>query len=362
MSDLQLALLAGGGVFVLAVIVFNLWQERRARSKAEKAFGERPPDTLFDGPKGPIERKEPTLGPIPAAPPPPAAVDMAPALQRPEPEELEAMAGAGAQISSRIDTVAVILADDPIMREQLAPLADTLANHRTPVHVEGIVDEQWHAVDSSPRQSWRELRVGLQLACRAGPVAEDEVERFNQAIADFAASVGAVSQRESPAAAAQRARDLDAFCANADIEVAVNVIGQFGATFPVSRVKSLALEHGLSETASGELVSFAADGTREFVIRRFDDTAHKASPSYFSGITFALDVPQVPDPAAVLSDMVQVAGSFVANLAGQLVDDNRRPLSDAGLASIVRSVEKVAADMEGHGVPAGSSLARRLFS
>jgi FtsZ-interacting cell division protein ZipA len=362
MSDLQLALLAGGGVFVLAVIAFNLWQERRARGKAEKAFGERPPDTLFDGPKGPIERKEPTIGAIPAAAAAPAAVDMAPVLSRPEPEEFEASAGAGAEISSRIDSVAVILADDPIMREQLAPLADALATHRTPVHVEGIVDEQWHAVDSSPRQSWRELRVGLQLASRAGPVAEDEIERFNQAIAEFAASVGAVSQRESPAAAAQRARDLDAFCANADIEVAVNVIGQFGATFPVSRVKSLALEHGLSETASGELVSFAADGTREFVIRRFDDTAHKASPSYFSGITFALDVPQVPDPAAALSDMVQVAASFVANLAGQLVDDNRRPLSDAGLASIVRSVEKVALDMDAHGVPAGSSLARRLFA
>jgi hypothetical protein len=288
---------------------------------------------------------------------------MAPRLALPQPEEeLEATAGAGAEISSRIDTVAVILADDPIMREQLAPLLDALATQRTPVHVEGILGEQWHAIDSSPRQSWRELRVGLQLAHRAGPVAESEIEGFNQAIAEFAAAAGAVSQRESPAAAAQRARDLDAFCANADIEVAVNVIGQFGATFPVSRVKALALEHGLSETASEELVSFAADGTREFVIRRFDDTAHKASASYYSGITFALDVPQVPDPAAVLADMVQVANSLAANLAGQLVDDNRRPLSDAGLASILRSVEKVATDMEAHGVPAGSSLARRLFA
>lgn len=360
MSDLQLALLAGGGVFVLAVIAFNLWQERRARGRAEKAFGDRPRDTLFDEPDGPIERKEPTIGAIPPAAP--VAEQVSPALSRPQPGDLEAAAGAGAEISGRIDTVAVILADDPIMREQLAPLLDALATHGTPVHVEGIVDEQWHAIDSSPRQSWRELRVGLQLGSRAGPVAEDEIERFNQAIAQFAAAVSAVSQRESPAAAAQRARDLDAFCADADIEVAVNVIGQFGATFPASRVKSLALEHGLSETASGELVSFAPDGTREFVIRRFDDTAHKASPSYFSGITFALDVPLVPDPAAALADMVQVAGSFVAGLAGQLVDDNRRPLSDAGLASIARSVEKVALDMEAHGVPAGSSLARRLFS
>jgi hypothetical protein len=358
MSDLQLALLAGGGVFVLAVIALNAWQERRARRKAEKAFGDRPPDALFDGPRA-GERREPTIGAMPGAP---APVDMPPPLARGGPEELEAPAAAAAEISSRIDTVAVILADDPIMREQLAPLLDALASQRTPVLVEGIVEEQWHPIESSPRQSWRELRVGLQLSSRAGPVPEDEVERFNQAIADFAALVSAVSQRESPEAAAQRARELDGFCAEADIEVAVNVIGQFGATFPVGRVKALALELGLSETASGELVSFADDGTREFVVRRFDDPAHKSSGSYFSGITFALDVPQAASPAGAFADMVAVAERFATHLAGELVDDNRRPLTDAGLASIGRSVEKVAADMEAHGVPAGSPLARRLFS
>jgi hypothetical protein len=44
------------------------------------------------------------------------------------------------------------------------------------------------------------------------------------------------------------------------------------------------------------------------------------------------------------------------------VDDNKRPLSDAGLASIRRSVEKITQDMQAHGIPSGSVLARRLFS
>src|SRR5207253_8723994 len=129
------------------------------------------------------------------------------------------------------------------------------------------VDEQWQPVDFDTSRSWRELRVGLQLASRRGALPEDEIERFNHAIADFAASVGAVSQREAPVAAAQRARDLDRFCADADIEIAVNVVGQYGATLAVARVKALALELGLSETASGELVSFGADGVAQFAIR-----------------------------------------------------------------------------------------------
>lgn len=360
MSELQLYLLGGGAVFVGAVYGYNVWTERRARRKAEDAFGERPGDALFDAPVA--ERREPTMGPLPAGGGGGIDETMPPSSRLVKAEELEAPGGPAAEISSRIDTVAVILADDPVMSEQLAPLQDVLGSHTTPVHVEGIVDEQWHPVETSPRRSWRELRVGLQLASRSGPVAEDEIERFNRAIADFAATVGAVSQREAPNAAAARARDLDRFCADADIEVVVNVVGQFGATFAVSRVKSLALENGLSETARGDLVSFAADGAAEFTVRRYDDPQAKPGANYYTGVTFALDLPHVNDPAAALADMVRIAHAFAEQLGGQLVDDDKRPLTDAGVASIRRSLEKIVQDMEGHGIPAGGPLARRLFS
>lgn len=358
MSDLQLALAAGGGVFILAVIVYNIWQERRARKGAERAFGERPPDALFDRPA--IERREPTLGPVSEVSTPVEAA--APVAARVPAEELEAPGGPAAEVSSKIDTVAVILADDPVMREQLEPLREAMRAHRKPVHVEGIVDEQWHPVDASPKGSWRELRVGLQLADRKGPVGEDEIERFNRAIADFAAAVNAVSQREAPTAAAARARELDAFAADADIEVAVNVIGKSGVTFAVSKVKAYALDHGMSETASGELVSFAADGSIEFVMRRFDDPQAKPATAYYTGVTFAIDLPQVANPAEALADVVALARTFAAAMGGELVDDNRRPLTEAGVASLRRSLEKIVADMEAHGIPPGGALARRLFS
>ncbi|HUI99314.1 MAG TPA: cell division protein ZipA C-terminal FtsZ-binding domain-containing protein, partial [Usitatibacter sp.] len=259
-------------------------------------------------------------------------------------------------------TVAVILADDPVSREQLEPLESALSGHTAPVHIEGIVDEQWHPIATSPRGSWRELRVGLQLASRKGPVPEEEIEAFNASIADFAAQAGAVSQREAPATAAGRARELDGFCAEADIEVAVNVVGQFGASFSLARVKELALDAGLSETASGELVRYAADGTPAYAIRRFEEANARHSNVYVSGLTFALDVPHVTDAPALLGEMFQLAARFAGTLGGQLVDDKRRPLSEAGLASIRRSLEAVVGEMEAHGIASGSPLARRLFS
>ncbi|MGZ5046933.1 MAG: cell division protein ZipA C-terminal FtsZ-binding domain-containing protein [Usitatibacter sp.] len=360
MTNLRYALIAFGVLLVVAVVIYNVVQERRARAKAEKAFGGRPPDALFDAPDA---RREPTLGALPpseGAPRPSAAPDET--LPPVSAAELEAAVAPAAVVSSRIDTVAVILSDDPIMSEQLAPLLAALEAHPNPTHVEGIVDEQWHPIDSSPRRSWRELRVGLQLSSRKGAVGEEEIDRFNHAIAEFAAGVNAVSQREAPGAAAARAKELDRFCADADVEVAVNVIGQYGATFAVPRVKSLALENGLSETASGELVRYTPEGEVGFVVRRFDDAAAKPVATYYTGLTFALDLPNVAGAPRVLDEMVRVAEVFAATLGGQLVDDNRRPLTPAGIAAIGRSLDQIVKDMESHGIPAGSALARRLFS
>jgi hypothetical protein len=361
MSELQLYLLAGGAVFVAAVWAYNVWQERRAGRKAEEAFGERPGDALFEPSKPPAERKEPTIGALPRAP---GLDETIPPMRHAVPVgELDAPVGHASHISSRVDTVAVILADDPVMSEQLEPLRALADAQDTPVHVEGIVEEQWTPVDAVPGRSWRELRVGLQLASRRGAVTEEQIERFNQAIADFAAAVGAVSQREAPVAAAQRARDLDHFCAEVDVEIAVNVVGQYGATLAVPRVKALALEHGLSETGSGELVSFGGEGVPEFAIRRFDDSVGKPPGTpHHTGLTFALDLPHVANPAAAFASMVSVASSMAEKLGGELVDDNRRPLTESGVATLRRTVEKVAQDMESHGVPAGSALARRLFA
>jgi hypothetical protein len=359
MSHLQLALIAFGVVLVAAVWIYNVVQERRARGKAEESFGGRPPDALLE----PGERREPTIGELPDEP---RTASRGTALDQTFPPmqagDLDTGGGPSALVNSRIDTVALILADDPVMSEQLEPLLQALRSHLTPTHVEGIVDEQWHPIDSSPRRSWRELRVGLQLASRFGAVTEEEIERFNRTIADFAAAVNAVSQREAPATAAARARQLDVFCADADVEVVVNVVGQFGATFSVPRIKSLAHDNGIAETSSGEFVVYGADGEPAFTIRQMEDAKPSPAAHYYTGLTFALDLPNVPNAPEVLSEMVSMAELFASTLGGQLVDDNRKALTEQGIVSIRRSLEKIFHEMEAHGIPAGGTLARRLFT
>lgn len=361
MSDLQLALIALGIALVAAVAGYNLWQERRARRRAEAAFRGGHADALLD-PE--VQRREPVPGQFsddsrqdPAL----GALD----------EVMQAVGGGegahavsaspAAVISARIDAVALVLADEPVTRAQIEPLLDALESHATPVQVEGLVDEQWMPVEDSSRDAWRELRAGLQIASRAGPVAEEEIVSFNETVAGFAASINAVSQRESPAAAAARARELDRFCAEADIEVAVNLIGRAGATFALARVKSLALENGFAETGSGTFERRGADGFVAMTLR-IADREPRRDVGYATGLTFALDVPHVAAPAAVLDEMGRLAETFGLALGGEVVDDEHRPLGAAGFASIRRSLEAVEGRMEAQGVPAGGALARRLFS
>ena len=296
-----------------------------ARARAEKAFGAHAPDALFD------ERREPTIGELPPA----ETGAAAPAMRRGGAAARRRRAGRRRGPGRRDFQPHRHRRGDPRRRPGDGRAggrarAARCCTHTTPVRIEGIVGEQWQPVGASTRGSWRELRVGLQLANRRGPLLQDEIEAFNATIADFAGSVNAVSQREAPTAAAARARELDHFAASADIEVAVNVTGQFGATFSIARVRQLALEHGLAESAAGELVRYGADGTPEFEIRRFDDHSAKPSATYYTGLTFALDVPHAADPPAAFGDMVLLAEEFARAFGGQLVDDKRARAHRAG--------------------------------
>src|SRR6185312_14909338 len=146
MSDLQLSLIAAGAVVIVLVIAYNMVQERRARKRAEKSFGTGAGDALFDDAAANgsnDERREPSLGKLPARDETDTVLARAESRPLPAAEELAAAGGPEAEISARIDTVAVILADDPVTSEQLQPLEEALMGHAAAVRIEGIVDEQW---------------------------------------------------------------------------------------------------------------------------------------------------------------------------------------------------------------------------
>ena len=80
------------------------------------------------------------------------------------------------------------------------------------------------------------------------------------------------------------------------------------------------------------------------------------------GVTLVFDVPRVADGLRVFDQMAALGGRMTHALGGVLVDDNIRPLSDAGLEKIRSQLRNIYAKMQTKQVQPGSPRALRLFS
>ncbi len=80
------------------------------------------------------------------------------------------------------------------------------------------------------------------------------------------------------------------------------------------------------------------------------------------GVIFLLDVPRVADPAKAFDQMKMAAKRMAHTVGGELVDDNGRPLNDAGLAAIREQVVAADAALRRYNIEPGSPRALKLFA
>jgi len=364
-SDFQMALVGIAVVVIVAVIAYNRWQESKYKKHAERAFTADHPDVLFGGGH---ERVEPQLGDL-AAPRVNDDVEeglLSPIVSEPIVPRSAEQPGHPA-INAEIDSVALILADSQMLPDQFWPTIDQSRQVSKHILWEGLVGGLWQPVSENTDDDagFRELRAGLQLASRSGAVDGNTLHAFNEMMAAFAQGIGAVSQREDVAAAMQRAQSVDAFCADTDIEIVVNIVGKSGVTFATTKVRGLAESNGMVPLASGEYALRDELGHILFTLRNMnpdEPPGIKAAGAYLTGLCFALDVPRTPHPGKTFERMMALAIRFADTLHGEVVDDNRKLLTANGRKVIVDTIAQIAGVMEARNVAPGSSAARRLYS
>ena len=373
-SDFQMALAGIAIAVVVAVIVYNRWQESKYKRRAERAFSTDHPDVLFGAHQGDhASRVEPELG------------DLSHRVRNDDVEEgllspivsepiLPRSAGdnSAPTINTEIDTIALVLADAPMSPDQFWPTIRQSRQISTNILWEGLVAGLWQPIseNSDDDTGFRELRAGLQLASRAGAVEENTLQAFNEMMAAFAQGigapgVGAVVQREDVTIAMRRAQSVDALCADTDIEIAVNIIGKSGVTFATTKVRGLAESNGLVALASGEYVMRDELGHVLFTLRNMnaeEPPGIKSAGAYLTGLCFALDVPRTPLPQKVFERMMALALRFADTLQGEVVDDNRKLLTANGRKVIVDTIGQIAGEMQSRSVIPGGSVALRLYS
>lgn len=305
MTDLQLGLLVIGALAVAGVLIYNRVQERATRREAQQAFGSRHADVLLGADAEP--RREPVLQPR-------ASGDAA--------ERGDAMPDA------RIDYIVELALQRP------AALAAVL-EHWTPIErrfgrrvlLAASDGRGWRRVKAGDAGSCSALRAALQLVTRAGVASDAEVIEFRSEVETAAARLGAHASAPEMREAVAAAQALDRACAEADIQVALHVLGSF------------------SDEDLGAL-----EGQDFHVARRE------------GGVTLTLDVPRTQGIARGYEAMARAAQHLASAAPGSLVDDNGRPLDEPALAAIGAQLEPAQRLLAEHGIEPGGTLALRLFS
>jgi hypothetical protein len=368
MSELQIGLLVVGAAVIVGVIAYNRIQESRFRRRAEEAFAPDRGDALLEPAHAAGTRIEPQLQPesdnadfgsagrqepraVPVASPAP------PRLEAPPPDMAAADAisyAAELQTQQSVPSAAVetLLAD-------LGPLAAR-------VTVQGYSSaDGWVAFEPAGGGSFKRVRLLLQLADRSGAVTPQDLATFQSVVARCAATLSASAEIPESAAFVQRARELDAFCADVDVVVGINILAGEGKPISGTRLRGLAEAAGFRLGGQGAFVHADAAGTPRFTLENQDQPAFSSESLRTlstRGVTLLLDVPRVADGVAAFDQMVGIGRSLAASLGGTLVDDNRVPVTPQGLEQIRSQLRTIYASMEAAGIPAGGRLALRLFA
>jgi FtsZ-interacting cell division protein ZipA len=376
MSDLQIGLAMLGVLVVVAVLAFNWWQERQFRQRGEETFPGRNEDVLLNHPA------------MRAAPGTASARSQQHSLDEPriEPSMEPRMeprldsASAAATLASagvpkftvgdvpqaEIDYIAEIRAGEFIAVEKLTRMQQSLPGLSRRISFGGLnyQSKSWEALALDDAR-YTSVRVALQLVDRSGPVNDEQLRTFGEAVRNTASEMAAITELPEFAPALEQAVALDQFCADVDVLVGISVIANTGQMFHGTKIRALAEAAGLHLQSSGVFhchdeqggMLFSLDNQRSepFLIDRIRNII---TP----GITFLLDVPRVANGLRVFDRMVAMSHSFADSLDGTLADDNRALLNDSGLDRIRAQLRAIYTAMEQRGIEAGSPLALRLFS
>jgi FtsZ-interacting cell division protein ZipA len=282
--------------------------------------------------------------------------------------QMERLAEVSIPLSPRVDFIAAIDTVEPVHAQRIIDASkEALAHMKKPVRWFGYdtVSAEWQPISAQQGGEYRRVRAGLQLVNRQGAVSENDLVIFAKAMQDMADQLSGIVDLPSWQNALGTAMDLDRFCASVDIQIGINVISQ-RQTFAGTKLRALAEAAGMAIDGDGSFTRRDDDGNVLYVLLNqegWEFSAETMRTMSTHGVTFVFDVPCVAHGERVFNQMIDLARRFADVLHGVLVDDNRQPLVEAQYARIRQEyVTKPQAAMDAADLPAGGSLALRLFS
>lgn len=391
MSELQAALLAIGLGVIVVVYLFGWWQQRRFSRKFGTAFKASHADALYqEHAAKPSEQRrqvepihQPTMAEqhgeansatMPAA----GTVNEAAADEASvEPVAIEQPVVATTArtlldesctlLDMRSDFIIELHLAEPSPAAVLDGLWQRKFDFGKPVQVCGLTlsASQWERAIAEGQTLYASFRIALQLVDRGGAVSAAKLGDFRDLVLGVAQHINADSAVPNLDETHRRAVELDAFCAEVDQMVGVNLVPPGERLLAGAKIAQAAALQGMTLESDGAFHLLNAQGHSLFSLINQDSKPfqhHTLETFSTAGITLLLDVPRVAHPAVQFDQLVRIAHEFAKELQVNLVDDHRVVLSDNGLARIRTQIAEVETKMCDTGIVPGSPQARRLFA
>lgn len=393
MSDLQIGLLLIGVAIVVGVLLFNWAQERRFRKQADAAFQAPMADVLMQpgaAPRDMHKRVEPALrepvfdaGGVNEV----TAADVLDSSVEGVPEQMEAPSWDEPAVMPAKPAAAPIHAGTPqapydeLIEYRIridgngegvvaSVLADALNQSRMlgkPVRWSGlpIGATEWEALEPWREVHYEQMVVTMQLADRNGAATEDQLFGLCTLLQAEAQANGLRVACDDVDDALARAQAIDRFCVDVDVLIGLNVVARGDGAVNLARIVHAAVSRGMVLGADGAFELLDSRGEPLYALcnhdaEPFSDEVVEGQAT--QGVTLQFDVPRVPDGVKVFDDMVAFGRKLANEVGGVLVDDNLRPLTEAGIEKIRNQLLHIFERMDARGVPSGSRRSLRLFS
>lgn len=338
MSDLQILLISIGAALIVVVLLYNGWQDWRARRSMRATEPEAAHDVLMQDRPDNVSRREPGLWEAERAPAPAAAV----ADETPE-------------IDAACEAVIDIALAHPVAGELLAEAVHSVTRvGKKPVRVFAEREGGGHRSRVLADEAYVALQLVVVLANRSGPLTAIEWSNLWTLAQNLAERFDGQIEAPDQDVVLKRALELDAGCAAMDAQV--GLILQLNQPQAAGAITEAAAGVGFVQ-ARGQWAWMAENGIPRFVLQIDQpggEPAHR--------VDLILDVPNsIPDDQA-FSRMVAVGRDLAQRLDAHVLDDQGRTFQDTSAPVIDKQISALYDQLDKAGFLAGTERTARVFS
>ncbi len=425
MNDSVWIVLALGAAVILAVLVYNMYQENQYRKQVREQFGHANKDALLDSEIHSVRdgQSAATTAPPATAPKPVRETNLAD-LTPPTAAEVMPKEIAVKEINEVAETLAAepaTEAAEPVLQPEATPLANAfqfIKRHKpqpAPVAADkkplldvqdmaqqplpwfdarfdylayiGLhepqelhalprlssrhrfrmvgctMDNRFQVAEPIPSVYYQGFVVGLQAISRSGLAGQDELAQFGEQVSRFAEGMNGTLLLTDVDAFLALARPLDELCARVDQTIAIHLVSRNNISG--TELRAAVESQGFELSHDGAFYFPNERGEPLFSIVTLDNTPFTAtllSTQTYRGFSMLFDVVHVPNGEKHFNQFMDLAVKLSSKLGLDLVNDKLEELSTQWLKEVRRYVVERQGEMKQVDIEPGSELAQRLFS